>query len=144
MHNRVDLIGNIGKDVELRFTQGGTAIATFSLATNEKWKDKDGEKKEETQWHNIVVWGKKAEFCGEYLSKGDLLLVEGKIKYRTYEKDGTTRYITEIVAHNVQSLGGKKSDKAGGEAAASHTDRSRQEATSSSPANGDDDDDLPF
>jgi len=106
--NKAILIGNLGKDPELRYTPNSKAVATFSLATTEKWKDKDGQAQEKTEWHNIVAWGKQAEFCKEYLKKGGSVYVEGRIQHRTYDdKDGNKKYITEIVARSVQMLGRK-------------------------------------
>ncbi|OGC78831.1 MAG: single-stranded DNA-binding protein [candidate division Zixibacteria bacterium RBG_16_40_9] len=110
--NKVILIGNLGKDPELRYTPNSQAVATFSLATNRKWKDKEGQQQEQTEWHNIVTWGKRAEICKEYLKKGSSVFVEGRIQYRTYDdKDGNKRYITEIVAHQVTMLGRKGETK---------------------------------
>jgi len=104
--NRVILIGNLGKDPELRYTPSGQPVATFSLATNEKYKDKDGQMVERAEWHNIVVWGKQAETAKEYLRKGRQIFVEGRISYRTYDdKEGVKRYVTEIVAQRIQFLG---------------------------------------
>ncbi|HKZ22161.1 MAG TPA: single-stranded DNA-binding protein [candidate division Zixibacteria bacterium] len=106
--NKVILIGNLGKDPELRYTPNSQAVATFSLATNRKWKDKGGQPQEQTEWHNVVAWGKQAEICKEYLKKGSSVFIEGRIQYRTYDdKDGNKKYITEIVARSVQMLGRK-------------------------------------
>ena len=96
--NKVSLIGNLGKDPELKYTPSGVAVATFSIATSESWKDKDGNAQEKTEWHNIVAWRKLAEICGEYLKKGKKVYIEGKLQTRNYEKDGIKRYVTEIVA----------------------------------------------
>jgi single-strand DNA-binding protein len=105
--NKVILVGNLGKDPEVRYTQTGSAVANFSIATSEQWNDRDGKKQERTEWHNIVVWGKSAEHCGQYLSKGRQVFVEGSIRTRSYDdKSGNKRYITEIVAQRVQFLGG--------------------------------------
>jgi single-strand DNA-binding protein len=104
-------IGNLGRDPEVRFTQGKQAVANFSIAINEKWTDKDGKKNERTEWVRIVVWGKLAELCGEYLTKGRQVGVEGRLQTREYEKDGETRYATEIVADRVDFLGGGKGEK---------------------------------
>ena len=106
--NKVILIGNLGKDPELRYTPNSKAVATFSLATTEKWKDKEGQFQEKTEWHNIVAWGKQAEICKEYLKKGSSVYVEGRLQHRSYDdKDGNKKYITEIVARSVQMLGRK-------------------------------------
>ncbi len=106
-YNRAVLMGNVGKDPEVRYTGSGVAVASFSLATSDGWGDK-----EETNWHTIVAWKKTAEICGQYVKKGSPLLVEGRIQYRSYDaKDGSKRYVTEIVADRVVLLG-SKSDKA--------------------------------
>lgn len=105
--NKVILIGNLGKDPEVRFTNNGRAVARFPIATSEVWKDAAGSRQERTEWHNIVVWGKQGESCGQYLAKGRQVFVEGSIRTRTYDdKSGNKRYITEIVAQNVRFLGG--------------------------------------
>lgn len=111
--NKVSLIGNLGKDTELKYTPNGVAVATFSIATSESWKDKDGNAQEKTEWHNIVAWRKLAEICGEYLKKGKKVYIEGKLQTRNYEKDGVKRYVTEIVADKLIMLDG--GSKAGGE-----------------------------
>ncbi len=110
--NRVEVIGHFGKDPEIRYVSNGSAVANFSVATSEKWNDKQtGEKKEKTEWHNVVAWGKLGEIVGEYASKGRLVYVEGKLQTRKWDdKDGVTRYTTEIVASQVLMLdkGGHK------------------------------------
>jgi single-strand DNA-binding protein len=104
--NKVMLIGHLGSDPETRYTPDGTPVCNFSIATSEKWNDKaTGEKKERTEWHRIVVWRRLAEICGEYLSKGRQVYVEGKLQTRPWEKDGITRYTTEIIANDVHFLG---------------------------------------
>ena len=104
--NKVILIGNLGADPELRYTPSGTAVANFSLATKESWTSKDGGKGERTEWHRIVAWGRLAEICGEYLHKGRLVYVEGRIQTRAWEdREGNKRYTTEIVAQTMQMLG---------------------------------------
>ena len=109
--NKVILVGNLGKDPELRYTPSGQAVATFSLATNRRWKDKDGQAQDQTEWHNIVTWGRQAEVSKEYLKKGSPVYIEGRIQYRTYnDRDGNKRYITEIVAQSLQMLGRKVSE----------------------------------
>jgi len=108
--NKVVLIGRLGKDPEVRYTADGRAVANFSIATSDEWTDKDtGEKKERTEWHRIVAWRRLGEICGEYLSKGRQVYVEGKIQTKSWEKDGITRYTTEIIASDVQFLGGRDS-----------------------------------
>ena len=107
--NRAWILGNLGKDPELRFTPSGHAVARFSVATSDQWTDKDGQKQERTEWHNVVVWGKSAEACGHHLAKGRQVLVEGSIRSRSYDdKEGQKRYITEIIAQRVHFLGGNK------------------------------------
>lgn len=113
--NKVVLIGRLGKDPELKYTQGGTAVANFTVATSETWTDKaSGEKKEKTEWHRIVAWGKLGEICGEYLAKGAQVFIEGKLQTRSWEQDGVTRYVTEIVASDMQMLDSKKPELAKG------------------------------
>ncbi len=100
--NKVMLIGNLGKDPEVRYTPGGQAVANFNIATNESWTDKAGQKQERTEWHRIVVWGKAAELCGEYLSKGRQVYIEGKLQTREWtNKEGQKQYSTEVVASPV-------------------------------------------
>ncbi len=104
--NKVIVVGNLGKDPELRHTPQGQAVANFSVATSESWNDKSGQKQERTEWHRIVVWGKLGELCAKYLSKGRQVYVEGKLQTRSWDdKDGQKRYTTEIVASTVQFLG---------------------------------------
>ncbi len=106
--NKVILVGRLGKDPEVKYTQGGTAVARFSLATDEVWKDQSGEKQQKTEWHNIVAWNKLAEICGQYLSKGRLVYIEGRLQTRNWEdKEGNKRTTTEIRADNMVMLGGK-------------------------------------
>ena len=110
--NRVFLIGNLGKDPEVKFVPGGQAVANFTVATNESWTDKAGQKQERTEWHRIVAWGKTAELCGEYLTKGRQCHIEGKIQTREWNnKEGVKQYTTEIVASAVLFLSdGSKRD----------------------------------
>ena len=104
--NKVILIGNLGKDPELRYAPSGMAIANFNIATTETWKDKNGAKQDKTEWHKIVAFNKLAEICGEYLNKGKQVYIEGRIQTRAWEdKDGNKRYTTEIVAQTMQMLG---------------------------------------
>jgi single-strand DNA-binding protein len=104
--NKVILIGNLGKDPELRYTPSGQPTANFTLATTERWTDKNGQRQEKTEWHNIVVWAKLAELVNQYLKKGRPAYVEGRITYRSWDdKDGNKKYRTEIVAQTVQFLG---------------------------------------
>lgn len=112
--NKVILIGRLGTDPEVRYTSNGGAVANFNVATNESWTDKSGQKQERTEWHRVVVWGKLAELCGQYLSKGRQAFIEGKLQTRDWtDKEGTKRYTTEVVAQNVQFLGGSSEKGAG-------------------------------
>ncbi len=118
--NKVMLIGNLGKDPELRYTGGGAPVATFSLATNESWKDQDGNLQERTEWHNIVAWSKLAEICQQYLKKGRRVFVEGRIQTRSYDdkNTGVKKYMTEIVANNMIMLDPREQGDSGGSYAA--------------------------
>ena len=107
--NKAILVGNLTKDPEQRFTGSGTAVCNFSLATNEKYKDKSGEWQERAEFHNIVSWSKLAEICGKYLKKGKQVYIEGRIQTRSYDdKSGNKKYVTEIVADQMQMLGGRE------------------------------------
>ena len=113
--NKAILVGNLGKDPELRYTASGQAVATFSLATTEKFKDKSGGQQERTEWHTVVAWGSLAEICGKWLVKGKQVYIEGRITYRTYDdRDGNKRYVTEIVASEMKMLGGRPGEEGGG------------------------------
>ncbi len=112
--NKAIIIGNLGQDPEVRYTQSGTAVANFSVATTEKWKDKDGNSQEQTEWHRIVAFARLAEICGEYLSKGSKVYIEGRIQTRQWEdKDGNKRYTTEIVAREMKMLDTKGGNGSG-------------------------------
>jgi single-strand DNA-binding protein len=138
--NRVMLIGNLGKDPELRYTTSGVAVASFSLATNESWKDQDGNLQERTEWHNIVAWKKLAEICGEWLKKGKKIYVEGRIQTRSYDdkNTGAKKYMTEIVADNIIML----DSKGAGEGSSASPGVVSEAAPT--PAAGRINDDLPF
>jgi single-strand DNA-binding protein len=116
--NKVMLIGNLGADPEVRYTTGGSAIANLRLATAESWRDKEsGEQQERTEWHRVVFFGRLAEIAGEYLKKGSQIYVEGRLQTRKWQdKDGADRYSTEIVANEMQMLGGRGAGGAGGAA----------------------------
>jgi len=138
--NKAILIGNLGKDPELRYTPSGRAVANFSIATTERWKGQDGENQEKTEWHNIVLWGRTAELAKEYLSKGSPVYIEGRIQTRSYEdKNGVKKYITEIVGQRMQFLGKR------GETGSDYTPPPPP-ADESAPFDNKsvDDDDLPF
>ncbi len=113
--NKVILIGNLGRDPEVRYTQDGAAIVNFPMATTLEWRDKaTGEKRDKTEWHRIVAFGRLGEVCGEYLTKGRQVYIEGRLQTRSWEQDGITRYMTEIVANEMQMLGGRNADAGGG------------------------------
>ena len=142
--NKVQLIGNLGNDPEVRSTSGGNRVATFSLATSRSWNSASGEKQEKTEWHRCVVWNTKssqlADIVEKYVKKGDKLFIEGEIEYRTYEdKEGNTRYITEVRARDIVMLGGRpEGDRVLAGAAAGKGDYDDFNA------GGPEDDDLPF
>ncbi len=145
--NKAILVGNLGRDAEMRFTSGGTAVATVSLATTEKFTDKEGQKREDTQWHRIVIWGKTAQSLHEYLTKGKQIYVEGRIQSRKWtDKEGKEVTTTEIRADRIVLLGG------GGGGAARGGSSSRERQTESVDTGGGDmmpvdapnDDDIPF
>lgn len=135
--NKVILVGNLGKDPEVRNMPSGDAIANINLATTDSWKDKNGEKQERTEWHRVAFFGKLADVAGEYLRKGSQIYVEGRLQTRKWQdKDGQDRYTTEIVADRMQMLGGRNSNAGSGESAPS----------APKPAGGSDDfeDDIPL
>lgn len=119
--NKVILIGNLGRDPELRYTKNGQAVTNFTLATNDSWTDKtSGERVERTEWHRIVAWGKTAELCAQYLAKGRTTYIEGRLQTREYEdKEGVKKYTTEVIAQNVTFLGGRGGDGGSGGGAGS-------------------------
>ncbi len=106
--NKVILVGRLGQNPEVRYTPSGSAVANFSVATNEAWTDKSGQKQERTEWHRVVVWGKLAELCNQYLAKGRQCYVEGRLQTRSWQdKDGQTKYSTEVQAQTIQFLNGQ-------------------------------------
>ncbi|MBL7075068.1 single-stranded DNA-binding protein [candidate division KSB1 bacterium] len=110
--NKVILIGHLGRDPELKFTPSGVAVTKFTLATTERWKDKDGNPQDHTEWHNIVLWRKLAEIAGEYLKKGRQVYIEGRLRTRSWEtQDGVKRYTTEVHADQMQMLGRREEAK---------------------------------
>jgi single-strand DNA-binding protein len=138
--NKVILIGNLGADPEMRSTPNGQQVVTLRLATNERWTTRDGQQNERTEWHRVVVWGKQAEICNEYLRKGRQVYIEGRIQTREWQdKEGQKRYTTEIVAQTVQMLGSRPGGEGGGRGGEGVDDTYVGEPASSSP-----DDDLPF
>ena len=135
--NKVILLGNLGRDPEVRFTQGGTPVANFTMATTDRWNDPSGEKKEKTEWHRIVVWGKQAEIAGEYLRKGRPVFVEGSLQTREWtDRDGNKRHTTEVRAFNIQFLG--RADDRGSTPGAAPAEEMGE------PAGGIAEDDIPF
>lgn len=156
--NKVILIGNIGADPELRYTPGGAAVTNFNLATNETWTDNSGERQERTEWHRIVVWGRLAEICNQYLRKGSKVYIEGRLQTQSWEQDGVKRYTTEVVARDMQMLDsrndmggdmntGPPHDQSAGARPAARPQSRGQEgggAQPEPPPYSDADDDLPF
>jgi single-strand DNA-binding protein len=148
--NRVILVGNLGRDAELRYTPGGAPVATLSLATTEVFKDKEGQRKEQTEWHRVVVWGKTAESLNEYLTKGKQIYVEGRLQTRKWEEKGAepgdkpiTRYSTEVKADRIVLLGGGSGQRSGGRVEREHGDTAPAAETPSQPVDITDDD-IPF
>ena len=147
--NKVILLGNLGSDPEVRFMPNGEAVCNFSIATTESWKDKAGEKKEKTDWHNIVMYRKLAEIAGEYLKKGRPVYIEGRIQTRKWQtKEGQDRYTTEIIAANMQMLGGKDSASAtrsNNDQEFNQTNPSKEKSGSPAASSFDEfEDDIPF
>ncbi len=137
--NKVILIGNLGQDPELRTTPSGTSVATFTLATNESWTDREGAKQERTEWHRIVAWAKLAEICGQYLRKGRQVYIEGRLTTRSWEdRQGNQRKTTEIIAQNMQMLGSRPGSAEPNAAEPQGTPEFAAETVSI------EDDDLPF
>jgi single-strand DNA-binding protein len=137
MLNKVMIIGNLGRDPEVRTTPSGQPVASFSVATNRKWNDREGNKREETEWHNVEVWGRLAEVAGQYLRKGSQLYVEGRLKTDSWEDrtSGEKKYKTKVVGDTFQMLG-----RRGG-----YDEESPGDGSPQAPAGGDfDDDDIPF
>lgn len=146
--NKVILIGNLGRDPEIRYTQDGQAVVNFPMATTMEWRDKaTGEKRDKTEWHRIVAFRKLAEICGEYLSKGRQVYIEGRLQTRSYEQEGVTKYITEVVANDMQMLG-TKGDGGGSSGSYSAGPSYDDQPSSGSGAGpgpaGDVEDDIPF
>jgi single-strand DNA-binding protein len=145
--NKAILIGNLGADPEVRYMQDGTAVASFNIATSEAWKDKaSGEKREKTEWHRIVAFRRLGEICGEYLSKGKQVYIEGRIQTRQWEdKEGIKRYTTEIVASQMQMLGSKDDSYANNRGTGFRRDETAQDQSAPGPGfPGEPDDDIPF
>lgn len=145
MINKVILVGNVGKDPEVRYLDNGVAVAQFSLATSENYKDKEGNKQSRTEWHNIVLWRGLAEVAEKYVRKGQALYIEGKITNRSYDaQDGTKRYITEIVANTMQMLGSKSANEGGAGTTPPPISDANQGTSSNDTNEPLETDDLPF
>jgi single-strand DNA-binding protein len=151
--NRVILVGRLGKDPEIRSTPGGTSVAKFTIATDEKFTDRQGEKQERTEWHNIVAWGKLAEICGQYLRKGKLVFIEGSLRTDSWDdkESGQKKYRTEIVAQNMQMLDRRGDEEGGGSGSGSgygsggsSYGSNRKSSGSAPPPQMDDDEEVPF
>jgi len=141
--NKVILVGRLGKDPEIRSTPNGNSVAKFSLATDDRYTDKSGEKQERTEWHNIVAWGKLAEICGQYLRKGKLIYIEGSIRTDTWDdkETGQKKYRTEIIANQMQMLDRKGDENGGGGAYAGAAKKSN---ASGAATQVEEDDEVPF
>lgn len=135
--NKVILVGNLGQDPEVKYTAGGTAVTTLSIATSDSWKDKEtGEDRERTEWHRVVLWRRLAEIAGEYLKKGSKVYIEGQLQTRKWEQEGQTRYTTEVIASEMQFLDSKGSSNNSDQGAS----RMKPEAADESI----EDEDIPF
>jgi single-strand DNA-binding protein len=137
--NKAILIGNLGKDPEIRYTPSGLGVANFNIATSENWTNKEGQRETRTEWHRIVAFGKLAEICGEYLSKGKQVYIEGRLQTRDWEdQNGVKRYTTEIVANQMLMLGSRESSDS------VRSQRPPAPDFTGGPAQGPTDDDIPF
>lgn len=136
MVNKVILVGNLGRDPEVRSTPSGQSVASFSLATNRRWKDRDGNRQDQTEWHNIVCWGRQAEVAGQYLTKGKQIYVEGRLQTRSWDdkQSGEKKYRTEVICDNFQMLGSRGDSGS----------RGGQDEPSGPADSGPIDDDIPF
>lgn len=147
--NKVIIVGNIGKDPDVRYMPSGEAVTNITVATTDSWKDKDsGEKRETTEWHRVVFFRKLAEIAGQYLKKGSQVYIEGSLKTRKWEKDGHTNYTTEIVADTMQMLGRREGGEGGGQSSGDRQPASAQrpasQAAASAGGSPDFEDDIPF
>lgn len=143
--NKAILVGNLGKTPEVRYTQSGDAICNFSIATNESYTDRNGVKQDKTEWHNVTTFGKTAEICAEYLRKGSLIYIEGKIQTRKWtDKQGVDRYTTEIVADRMQMLGGSPEGEAAERPMRPAREPAKADGYQASKVEDAFDDDLPF
>ena len=140
--NKVILVGNLGQDPEVKYTAGGAAVTTLSLATSESWKDKvTGSDQEKTEWHRVVLWQRLAEIAGEYLKKGSKVYIEGQLQTRKWEQDGQTRYTTEVVGRDMQFLDSRSSSSS---ESSSYDDINQDMSSQNLPDSGITDDDIPF
>ena len=143
--NKVMLIGNLGKDPEVRYTAAGTAVASFSVATSEKYKNKSGEWEEKTEWHNVTLWARLAEIAGEYLAKGKTVYIEGRLQTRKWQdRDGKDRYTTEIVGEKMQMLSGKGEGGGGRQGGGRSESQGQSQETAYEEPTFNPDDDIPF
>lgn len=143
--NKVILVGNLGKDPEVRHLESGVAVASFTIATSESYKDRNsGEKKTLTEWHNIVLWRGLAEIAEKYLHKGDQIYIEGRLRSRSWEGESGTRYITEIVGDNMVMLGGRRSSDQESGPSAPAQEKVQKTADVPPTIQSDEEDDLPF
>jgi single-strand DNA-binding protein len=143
MINKVILVGRLGKDPEIRSTPGGQTVAKFTMATDERYTDKSGEKQERTEWHNIVAWARLAEICGQYLRKGSLVYIEGSIRTDSWEdkESGQKKYRTEIIAREMKMLDRKRD---GGDEGGGYGGGSRRPATATAGGGAEEEDEVPF
>ena len=140
--NKVILVGNLGQDPEVKYTAGGAAVTTLSLATSESWKDKDtGSDQERTEWHRVVLWRRLAEIAGEYLKKGSKVYIEGQLQTRKWEQDGQTRYTTDVIGRDMQFLDSRGNSSSNN---SSYEDTNQDMGSQSMPDSGITDDDIPF
>ena len=143
--NRVELIGNLARAPELKTTQSGKSVASFAIATNKTWKDANGDQQESVQFHNITAWGRLAEICGEYLSKGSLVYAEGELTHRSWEdEDGNRKYRTEVVISEMKMLGGKREESDESQEPRESDDIKDHSTENREPLDPIEDDELPF
>ena len=140
--NKVIIVGNLGQDPEIKYTAGGAAVTTLSIATSDSWKDKDsGMDQERTEWHRVVLWRRLAEIAGEYLKKGSKVYIEGQLQTRKWEQEGQTRYTTEIIARDMQFLDSRGSSN---NPATQKSSEMNEQSATDVPDSAIDDDDIPF
>ena len=140
--NKVIIVGNLGQDPEIKYTAGGAAVTTLSIATSDSWKDKDsGMDQERTEWHRVVLWRRLAEVAGEYLKKGSKVYIEGQLQTRKWEQEGQTRYTTEIIARDMQFLDSRGSSN---NPATQKSSEMNEQSAANVPDSAIDDDDIPF